>query len=195
MDPVTEALEDYFNCHHCYTSAALRKHVESNLFNVLTHDTVNKVYTIRTSLGNRQYSPLEVAAQTENHPLTKRLLVELGADLLFSEGAGLHTIRSLLITYANISYRSVISPERVHTVRHDEVVDVLAVGIARISDTDKLRDGLDYTIRRSGLTEGDCIELGQALRPAIQKQMQDIAWSRRRHLVCVYAERLDSAIQ
>jgi hypothetical protein len=202
MNPAAEALEDYFNCHHSYTSATLRKEVAERLFNVLTPDTVNTMYTIRTAIGDRHYSSLQAATQTENLSLTKRLIVELGADLLFSGGDGLHPVRNLLSTYAGgdglhpvrnllstyaaISYWRLLWPDRIHPVRHDEIVDVLAAGILCVSDKNKLRAAFDDAILRSGITTEDRTELSQKLRRAIQEKIREAAWNRRRHLISLY---------
>lgn len=186
MNPAAEALEDYFNCHHSYTSATLRKEVAERLFNVLTPDTVNTMYTIRTVIGDRHYSPLQAATLTDNLSLTKRLIVELDADLLFSGGDGLHPVRNLLSTYAAISYWRLLWPDRIHPVRHNEIVDVLAEGILRISEKDKLRAAFDDAILRSGITADDRTELSQKLQRAIQKKIREAAWNRRRHLIALY---------
>jgi hypothetical protein len=184
MDPiVTEALEDYFNCHYSYTSATLRKEVESRVFNVLTPATVNTLYRIRTPVGERRYSPLEVAVQTENLPLAKRLIVALGADLLFS----IDQMKNLLTTYTMITTRQLVWPDRIHPVRHDEIVDVLATGIARVKNVTGLSAHFDDAIRRSGITLAERTELLQKLQPALQKEMRGLAWTRRRHLIALYA--------
>jgi len=184
MDPITEALEDYFNCHHCYTSATLRKEVTNRLFNVLTPATVNTVYRIRTTIGERDCSPLEITTQTENMILSKRLLVELGADLLFSK----HPLRNLLTTYAMITYRRLLRIDRGQLTCHDEIVDILAYGLAHVKDTSRMLDTFDYAIRRSGIITVERTELFRMLRTAIQKEMREAAWCRRRHLVAVYDE-------
>ena len=187
QDPAKSALQDYFNCHHCPISPTLRKELADRLFNVLTPETVNRLYTIQTTFGERTYSPLQLATQTENTDLTKRLLVELGADILFSEGAhGLHPLRSLFSTYAVITYWDVQWSEHVHPVRHDALVDIIASGLARVKDTSRLPAVFDQAVRQSGITSVARTELLRKVGPALRKEMRDIAWSRRRHLVASY---------
>jgi hypothetical protein len=185
MDPtVTEALEDYFNCQHSYTSATLRKEVERRLFNVLTPVTVNTLYRIRTTVGEREYSPLEIATLTENMLLSKHLLKDLDADLFFS----IHQMKNLLTTYTMITSRQLLWADHIHPVRHDEIVDILATGIARVKDMTGLSTHFDHAICQSGITGAERMELLQKLRPAIRKDMRELAWSRRRHLIALYAE-------
>ena len=189
MDPVVEAMQDYFNCYHCPTSPILRKGVADSLFNVLTPETVNRLYRIRTTIGDRDYSPLHVATQTQNTLLAKRLLVELGADILLSEGEhGLHPLRSLLTAYANVTYWG---PDRSQPVCYDTLVDVMAVGLARVKDATRLPEAFDHAIRLSGITPTCRTTLLQKLQPAIRTVIREAAWNRRNHLIPVYAMRLE----
>lgn len=177
QDQIASALQDYFNCHHCPTSSTLRKEVGDRLFNVLTPETVNRLYTIETTIGPRIYSPLQAATQTENIDLTKRLLVELEANILLSEGThGISPLKNLLGAYAKIGQ---------HPLQSDAVVEVLAAGLARVKDTSRLPTVFNEAVRVIVLPEKRT-ELLRDLGPALRKEMRDIAWSRRRHLVGRY---------
>lgn len=186
-DPAAEALQDYFNCYYRPTSPTLRKFATERLFNVLTPETVNKLYTIQTIIGERTYSPLQVISQTENLSFVKRLIVEKEADLFLSEGEhGIHPLRSLLTTYAHITYSGLLYPDHVYHVRHDEVVMAIVAGLTRLTDKTGVSDAFEQAIRQSGITPVDCV----GLLSAVRKELQEAAWNRRRHLIPVYIMRL-----
>lgn len=198
---ITAALQDYFNCHHCPTSLTLRSEVAERLFNVLTPATVNTLYTIRTVIGERRISPLQVVTQVEDVMFATRLIVDLGADLLFSawtavrlpgsarsltEGDGIPPLRSLLRTYSSICFFTFLHHELVHPVSRDAVLSALTAGVERVTDIPRLMEDIRIATRQSGLTQEDGAGLALILRPSIQTAMRSVAWSRRRHLIAVY---------
>jgi hypothetical protein len=154
-------METYFMARHNPDWSEQEKdQIADSLFNALTPETVNELYTIITIVGPRSFRPIDLAVYHGDIRFAKRLLEELGAKITVQI---LDTLILLQYLWSNVP--GLITP--------DDIKDLIA-----INPTD-IQHILPYTLFKAEFAR----EVRQEFMKSLRAAVRDAAWRRRRHIL------------
>jgi hypothetical protein len=158
-------METYFMaCRNPDWSEQEKDQVADSLFNALTSETVNELYTINTIFGPRSVSPLYLAIQTSNLRLAKRLREELRAEITVP-------VLDYLVGMSFLHYR-LVGPVQ------DAITPEFMKDLIATAPTDIHRI-LSHKLLKLCFPPDEIQKFIKSLRTAVQ----EAAWRRRRHIL------------